>query len=93
MQNYQAKCGEIDLIMQDPTSDTVIFVEVRFRTSVQMGSAIETIGPSKQKKLSRTALHFLQKQGWTNRYPCRFDVMGIHLDQTKPQFHWIPNAF
>lgn len=41
--NYRCRFGEIDLIMQD--GDTIIFVEVRMRTSQYFGGASASITP------------------------------------------------
>ncbi len=86
--NFRCPCGEIDLIMRD--GDEVVFVEVRLRRQEYLGSAIESVTPSKQRKLIRTATLYLQKKQWLDRVNCRFDVIGI---DEQNQFDWIKNAF
>ena len=39
MKNYRCRTGEIDLVMQD--GDELVFVEVKYRSQSQYGSAIE----------------------------------------------------
>ena len=55
--NFYSRMGEIDLIMQE--SDTLIFIEVRYRKNTAHGSPLETITPSKQASKIKSGL--LQK--------------------------------
>lgn len=86
--NYSCPCGEIDLIMQD--RDEIVFVEVRLRHHTHLGSAVETVNKSKQRKLIKTALLYLQKKGWLDKVNSRFDVVGI---ESNNKVEWIKNAF
>lgn len=87
VQNYHCQFGEIDLIMQE--AETLVFIEVRLRSSSQFGGAAESITRHKQQKLIATAQHFLQTQ--PNR-PCRFDA--ILMSKTNFQdIDWLRNAF
>jgi putative endonuclease len=89
--NYLSRMGEIDLIMQD--QNQVVFVEVRFRKASYYGSPLETITRSKQKKLVKTALSFLQQRKWLHKISSRFDVIAIQQIKGKMQIEWIKNAF
>jgi putative endonuclease len=90
--NFQCKLGEIDLIMK--TADTLVFVEVKFRSSSRYGQASEMVTASKQKKLINTAAYYLQKTPKFRNFPCRFDVVALKPDSTQEhQINWIPNAF
>ncbi len=89
--NVHSRYGEIDLICED--GEYMVFVEVRYRDSSSHGTPLETVTRSKQQKIHRTAQHFLQKNGLTNRMPCRFDVVGITGDIGNLEFQWIRNAF
>jgi len=84
--NYRCRRGEIDLIMLD--SDTLVFVEVRYRQSSRFGTAAETVGARKQASLSAAASHYLAHR--RTQLPCRFDVIGIDGNQ---RIEWIQNAF
>ncbi|MEN8178338.1 MAG: YraN family protein [Pseudomonadota bacterium] len=86
--NYRCKRGEIDLIMQD--TETLVFIEVRYRKSSTFGSAVESVTMGKQIKLIAAAKHYLQEHR-TNT-PCRFDVVGI-TGQNEAKVEWIKNAF
>ena len=74
-QNYYCRLGEIDIIMQD--KETLVFIEVRLRTSTDYHSALESIDTQKQQKLTKTAEYYLQSHGLTDKVPCRFDVVTI----------------
>lgn len=89
--NYSCKLGEIDLVMRD--SEVLVFVEVRFRSSTSQVPACETVDLRKQRKLVRTARHFLLWNPCFAESPCRFDVLGISACGGDTQFEWIPNAF
>ena len=74
--NFRCKLGEIDLIMES-SNKTIVFVEVRYRKRSGFGSALETVGPQKQRKLIKTAEYYLQQHKLSNNVSCRFDVMAI----------------
>jgi putative endonuclease len=89
--NFNSRGGEIDLVMQE--SDTLVFVEVRFRKTDRFGSPAESITVSKQRKLLQTAqLYLLARPVWRNK-PCRFDVVAARPGESGLQFEWIKNAF
>ena len=56
--NYGIKAGEIDLILQH--EQVLVFVEVRYRADDKHGSGAESITYQKQRKLRKTAEHYLQ---------------------------------
>lgn len=85
--NYRCPLGEIDLIMRDPHFH--IFVEVRMRKNPEHGNSAETVTKAKQRRVLRSALHYLQKKALVDRVDCRFDVLAI--DDGK--IEWIKNAF
>jgi len=95
--NYRCKFGEIDLIMQD--KQTLVFVEVRYRKNNQFGSGAETITPSKQKKLIKTASYYLQQHPPASQFSARFDVVSMTSDtrqqnsQNESKIDWIKDAF
>ena len=76
VQNYRAKRGEIDLIVQD--GEFIVFVEVKTRRSLQFGLPQEAVTIQKQRQISKIALAYLQAQNLLDA-PCRFDVIAIHL--------------
>ena len=88
--NFNTKMGEIDIIMTDKSQ--IIFVEVRYRRSNSHGGAAESISFSKQKKIIRTSLYYLQTKGLYEKVPFRFDIIAIDDDPVCP-IEWIQNAF
>jgi putative endonuclease len=85
--NFRCAYGEIDLIMQD--GKTLVFIEVRLRSSNNFGGAAMSITPSKQQKLHRTAEYYLQIHGDCN---CRFDAVLMQtIDMNAVE--WLKNVF
>lgn len=89
--NFYCRFGEIDLIAQD--AGVLVFIEVRYRKNRDHGDAAATVNFYKQQKIIRTAEHYLQKNGLTNKMPCRFDVIGISGSVDALEIQWIKNAF
>lgn len=85
--NFRCPYGEIDLIMQD--GNTLVFVEVRMRSSAIFGGALMSITPDKQEKLKRTAQRYMQLHG---EQACRFDVVLMHAVDVNA-VEWLKNAF
>lgn len=76
--NFLCKQGEIDLIAKD--DKTIVFVEVKYRKSNSMVSAVEAVNYPKQKKICKAANYYVYSKGYCNQ-PCRFDVIGFDGDE------------
>lgn len=87
--NFRCKLGELDLIMQD--GETLVFVEVKYRTRTDYGHGSEAVDRGKQTRLIRTAQVYLQQHPEFMDSPMRFDVVSI--DGPKPKVQWLANAF
>ena len=88
--NFRNKWGEVDIIAQD--REVICFIEVKLRTTTAFGLSIEAISKSKQNKLIRMALGYLQTKKMDDVF-ARFDVVTIdHNDQEKI-VDLITNAF
>lgn len=74
--NYHRRVGEIDLVVRHPDQQTIVFVEVRYRTRAQFGSALESVDRRKQNKLKRTANAWLQQRA-DAMTPARIDVIAM----------------
>ena len=89
---YQDKLGEVDLIAVD--IKTVVFVEVKTRTSDQAGDPADAVDETKQQRLTKTAQGYLK---WHRLTECRarFDVIGIVWPSgaRRPQIVHYENAF
>lgn len=89
--NYRVPCGEVDIIAQD--KDTLVFVEVKTRSSLGFGLPAEAVTLRKQKQIAKAALFYLGKVGGLHR-PARFDVVSVVLtSQATPRIELIKNAF
>ena len=89
--NYRCRRSELDLVMHH--NDFVVFVEVRHRRGGNYGGALASVTARKQQRLLRAASEFLVREKINAQRPCRFDVVAIEGDLTRPRIHWIPNAF
>ena len=56
--NYRSPEGEIDIIAK--YSDSLVFVEVRTKTSLEFGSPEESITATKMERLKATAAYYQQ---------------------------------
>jgi putative endonuclease len=72
--NYSTPLGEIDIVAVDGT--TIVFVEVKTRSSLIAGRPEEAVTNEKQKKLTQMALAYLKKHKLLE-HPARFDVVAI----------------
>ncbi len=87
-QNYRCRFGEIDLVMRDGA--TIVFTEVRLRTSTSFGGAAASVTAQKQRKIILAARHYLSELN--NTPTCRFDVTLLD-DMNVDRVEWIQNAF
>lgn len=90
--NYRCPQGELDLVMQAPDGALVV-VEVRYRQDGSRGSAAETVGREKQRKLTLAAQHLLRTHPELRRKPLRFDVVAVSGDPGSDAVEWIQDAF
>jgi len=88
--NYVCKMGEMDIIAQE--KDTLVFVEVKTRTSMVFGPPQLAVNPTKQMQLSKVALNFL-KEKKREDVKARFDVVAIVLRPTGEEIELIRDAF
>jgi putative endonuclease len=88
--NYVCKMGEMDIIAQE--KDTLVFVEVKTRTSMDFGPPQLAVNPTKQMQLSKVALNFL-KEKKREDVKARFDVVAIVLKPTGEEIELIRDAF
>lgn len=86
--NYRSRWGEIDLIMSN--NKVLVFIEVRARMTATHGNALESITRPKQRKILKTALHYMVTHKQYNDYSSRFDVVAL---QGVASPLWIKDAF
>ncbi len=85
--NWRCRAGEIDLVARDGA--TLVFVEVRLRTSAAFGGARASVDAHKRQRILRAARTYLAGRA---DLPCRCDV--VLLDRLDPaRVEWIRDAF
>jgi putative endonuclease len=85
--NWRCRGGEIDLVARD--GQTLVFVEVRLRTSSAFGGAAASVDAHKQRRILLAARQYLAGRADA---PCRCDVVALDgLDPSR--IEWIRNAF
>ena len=93
--NYAYQGGELDIVARD--GETIVFVEVKSVWNNQQGNPAVRVNTLKQRKIWKTACHFLstRKEDAPNGFdtPCRFDVLTARAYQKPLQFVHFKNAF
>jgi putative endonuclease len=86
------RIGELDLVAVD--GRTIVFVEVKTRTTHDAGHPVEAIDAQKQLRLTRVAATFLKRHDLLE-CPARFDVIAITWPDAarKPLIQHFPHAF
>jgi len=72
--NLRRPTGEIDIVARQ--GSTVLFVEVKRRSSLRYGRPSEAVNRQKQARILRTAQLYLQEKGLED-VPVRFDVIEV----------------
>jgi putative endonuclease len=80
--NWRCRYGELDVIAVDPTTDTVLFVEVKTRTGDGFGGLAQAVTEQKARRLRRLAAMWLaaQEQSWA---AVRIDVIGVRIGRRR----------
>ena len=73
--NFNARGGELDLVMRDDA--VVVFVEVRFRAEGSHGDGLDSVGAVKQRRLVAAARAFVAKHPSHRHAAMRFDVVAL----------------
>ncbi|MCC6124411.1 MAG: YraN family protein [Pirellulales bacterium] len=83
---------ELDIVAAD--GRTVVFIEVKTRSSQAQGHPAEAVDAAKQRQLTKLAVTFLKRHRLLD-YPARFDVIAITWPENvrRPQIEHIQNAF
>lgn len=91
-ENFVCAAGEIDLIGRE--RDTVVFFEVKARTSDAFGPPQLAVHRRKQRQIVRAAQWYLAEQR-TREVPCRFDVLAVTFPEEggSPRIDWVRDAF
>ena len=74
VRRYQGRTGELDLVAYE--NDTLVFIEVKTRSSKQFGEPWEFVDWRKQQTLRRTAEEFIADCN-LGQYAYRFDIVAV----------------
>ncbi len=90
--NFRSRHGEIDLIGEE--KGVLCFVEVKYRSSCQLGAPEEAVHLQKQETICRTADYYRLVHHLEQTRPLRFDVVAMERKQSgEIEIRWIKNAF
>jgi putative endonuclease len=80
--NWRCRYGELDVIAADLDARTVVFVEVKTRSSEQFGGVAQAVTDQKLRRLRRLAALWLS--GQDGRWAAiRVDVIGVRVGRQR----------
>ena len=85
--NYRCSQGEVELICRQ--GGYLVFVEVKYRFGLSMGTPEEAVNWRKQERIRKVAAFYMYTFKLPEDTPCRFDVVSILGEDIKV----IQNAF
>ena len=96
--NYRCLFGEIDIVAKE--DETLVFCEVKYRSSSLGGNPLEAVDARKQQVIYKCAMNYMSFEKLNARkksnlhknkgeIPCRFDVIGFVGDEISH----VKNAF
>ncbi len=79
--NYRTPAGELDLILYDGA--TIVFAEVKTRRAPTVIDPVESVTPTKQRRVRRLAAAWLAERGRNRPHAreLRFDAVGVMIDR------------
>ncbi len=89
--NYAFRGGELDIVAMD--NDTMVFVEVKSVWKNGTGNPAARVNAAKQKKVWKTAYHYLYSKVHNLDQKSRFDVLAVKVYEHPLQFVHYKNAF
>ncbi|OLD67361.1 MAG: YraN family protein [Acidobacteria bacterium 13_1_40CM_2_68_10] len=88
---YRTRTAEIDFIAEE--GDTLVFVEVKTRSSLAFGQPAEAVDGRKRSRIAGVASLYLARRGAADR-ACRFDVVEVlESGGASPRIRLIRDAF
>lgn len=89
--NWRWKYGELDIVAWD-TDGTLVFVEVKTRSSDNFGGPEAALNYRKRTRIIRSAAAYMESTGY--EWKIRFDVIAvIHSEGETRQIRHIEDAF
>lgn len=87
---YRSRFGEIDIVAGD--AGTVVFVEVKTKTSGSFGDPVEEVTSQKQRQIASMGEEYYSFRCQRDTQ-CRFDVVGVDLSEMPPKITVYKDAF
>ena len=87
---YRSRFGEIDIVAAD--AGTVVFVEVKTKTSGDFGDPVEEVTPQKQQQLASMGEEYYSFCCEPDTQ-CRFDVVAVDCSVMPPSITHYKDAF
>jgi putative endonuclease len=86
------KLGELDLVAVEKR--TIVFVEVKTRTTQDAGHPADAVDADKQQRMTRAALSYLKRHDLLE-HSARFDVIAVTWPERggRPRIEHFKNAF
>ena len=88
--NYRIRNGEIDIVADD--AGTVVFVEVKTKSSGDYGDPVEEVTPQKQQQIISMGEYYAIYCCPPNT-PCRFDVVTVDFSVRPAKITFYQDAF
>ena len=85
--NFRNRQGEIDIVGRH--GQYLVFVEVKFRSGIDMGMAVEAVDVRKQRQICKVADYYRMIHRLGDNTAVRYDVLAIQGEEIQ----WIQNAF
>lgn len=85
--NFRSRQGEIDLIGYH--EGYLVFVEVKYRTGTEKGTAAEAVDARKQRQICRVSDFYRYTKGIGEGRDVRYDVVAVQGEEME----WLQNAF
>ena len=86
--SYRGRRGEIDLVGCDQDG-TLLFIEVKYRSSARYGDPSEAVTAEKQETICRVCDEYRREHGIPDTRKQRFDIVAVDMAGIR----WIRNAF
>ena len=82
--NFRRRTGEIDIVAR--TENTLVFVEVKTRSYHSINSALANVGYTKQRKISITAVEYINQFPELGNLQTRFDVIVVFYNSREDNY-------
>lgn len=87
--NFHSRVGEIDIIAKD--SNTLVFVEVKTRSSKKFGEPVEAVTGQKLKSIEKTCQYYKLLHPELPDV-LRIDVVSVDISNKNPEIELIKNV-